>query len=183
MVPYDRNPHFLGRDGVLKSLRDKLQESKPKQYNHRVAIYGMGGVGKTQVAIEYAYRHENDYDNIYWISASDQATLLSGFQEAGTRTACIPTEIQDPTTIAKTVLAWLRTQEKWLLVVDNLDDVSVADGLLPAMDRGHTLITTPNQDAKRIPAEGFEIPVLSSADAIEIVDRQNHRLKTVFKSS
>jgi Cdc6-like AAA superfamily ATPase len=86
MMPYDSNPHFLGRDDLLKSLRDKLKETKPKQYNHRVAIYGMGGVGKTQVAIEYVYRHENDYDNVYWISASDQAALLSGFQEVGTRT-------------------------------------------------------------------------------------------------
>jgi tetratricopeptide (TPR) repeat protein len=171
MMPYDSNPHFLGRDDLLKSLKDKLKETKPKQYNHRVAIYGMGGVGKTQVAIEYVYRHENDYDNVYWISASDQAALLSGFQEVGTRTGClVSADIQDPTAVAKSVLSWLRTQERWLLVVDNLDDVSVADGLLPATDiGGHTLITTRNPDAKRIPAEGLEIPLLGRDDSIELL--------------
>jgi hypothetical protein len=89
MIPYDRNPYFLGRDGILSDLRKK-QETKPQwQYNHRVAIYGMGGVGKTQIAIEYVYRHEKDYDDIYWISASDQAALLSGFQEIGEKTGCL----------------------------------------------------------------------------------------------
>jgi Cdc6-like AAA superfamily ATPase len=71
MIPYDRNPYFLGRDGLLRQLRQKLQETNPREYNHRIAIYGMGGVGKTQLAIEYVYRYEKDYDNIYWISAFD----------------------------------------------------------------------------------------------------------------
>jgi hypothetical protein len=66
----------------------------------------MGGVGKTQVAIEYVYRHESDYDNVYRISASDQAALLSGFQDVGTRTGCLYAEI-DPTATARCVLFWL----------------------------------------------------------------------------
>jgi NB-ARC domain/Tetratricopeptide repeat len=168
MIPFDRNPYFLGRDGLLRRLRNKLEETKPKRYNHRVAIYGMGGVGKTQVAIEYVYRHQNDYDDIYWISASDQATLLSGFQEIGMRADCLFTET-DPLTIAKNVLSWLRTKQNWLLVMDNLDDISVADGFLPATDGGHTLITTRNPDAKRIPAEGFEIPIFGRDDAVELL--------------
>ena len=96
----------------------------------------MGGVGKTQVAIEYVYQHENDYYDIYWISASDQAALLSGFQEIGAKTGCLSagTEGLKPTEVAKTVLSWLRLQETWLLVIDNLDDVSVAEEFLPAMD-------------------------------------------------
>jgi len=171
MMPYERNPHFLGRDKLLIDLREKLRETKPKQYNHRVAIYGMGGVGKTQIAIEYVHRHEKDYNDIYWISAADQATLLSGFQEIGEKTRCLAGRTGlSPTEVAKEVIAWLRLQENWLLIVDNLDDVSVADGLLPATENGgHTLITTRNPNAKNIPAEGVEIPLLAKDDAVDLL--------------
>src|SRR5271168_3630796 len=139
MMPYDRNPQFVGRDDILSLLRQKLEETNPKQYSHRLAIYGMGGVGKTQVAIEYVYQRENDYDDVYWISAADQTTLLSGFQEIGAKTGCLK-PAESPLDAAKAVLVWLRLQKNWLLVIDNLDDVAVANGLLPAMDTGHTLI-------------------------------------------
>jgi tetratricopeptide (TPR) repeat protein len=186
MIPYDRNPYFLGRDGILSDLREKLQEIKPQwQYNHRVAIYGMGGVGKTQIAIEYVYRHEKDYRNIYWISASDEAALLSGFQEIGEKTGCLSTETDrsKPTEVAKKILSWLRRQDNWLLVIDNLDDVSVADGFLPAIDKtGHTLITTRNPDAKNIPAEGVEIPILGEDDSIQLLLRRSDIKEIDFPS-
>src|SRR5579862_1173460 len=66
-VPYIRNPHFTGRDDLLFRLFEMLSETKPKQYNHRVAIYGIPGVGKTQLAIEYCYRFGDFYPGIYWI--------------------------------------------------------------------------------------------------------------------
>ena len=171
MMPYERNPYFLGRDDLLIDLRQKLQETKPKQYNHRVAIYGTGGVGKTQIAIEYVYRHEKDYNDIYWVSALDQAALLSGFQEIGEKTGCLAgTMALKPVEVANAVIAWLRLRENWLLIVDNLDDITVADGLLPATQNGgHTLITTRNPNAKNIPAEGLEIPLLNENDSIDLL--------------
>jgi tetratricopeptide (TPR) repeat protein len=175
MVPYDRNPYFLGRDDLLRELRQKLQETNPRKYNHRIAVYGMGGVGKTQLTIEYVHRHEKDYDNIYWISAFDQAALLSGFQEIGSRTGCLSmgTSLKS-IEAARNVLSWLRRQKNWLLVLDNLDDISVADGFLPAMDTGgHILITTRNPNAKNIPAEGVEIPVFCETDAVELLRNQS----------
>src|SRR6202022_4051356 len=90
MMPYHRNPHFTGRDQLLIQLVDKLNETNPKKYNYRIAIYGMGGVGKTQLAIEYVYRYEARYNGIFWISAGDRAALLSGFQEMATITRCWP---------------------------------------------------------------------------------------------
>ena len=172
MMPYDRNPHFLGRGDLLTLLRQTLQETGTKTYNHRVAIYGMGGVGKTQIAIGYVYEYRKEYDNIYWISASDQAILLSGFREIGEKMGCLTTGTEGlrPTEMAKTVLYALRLQTNWLLVIDNLDDVSVVDGFLPAMDSGgHTLITTRNPDVKAVPAEGLEVPVLEHHAGVELL--------------
>ena len=80
MVPYDENPQFVGRDDLLNHLRDKLQECNPKWYKHRVAIYGMGGVGKTQCALEYVYANEKSYKRVFWISAVSRDSILSGYR-------------------------------------------------------------------------------------------------------
>ena len=131
MMPYQRNPHFIGRDELLQQIHQTLCETKPKKFNHRLAIYGMGGVGKTQIAIEYVYRFKDYYKMIFWISAATEATLFSGSQEIATRTQCVPENSNlKPSEIVKRVLSWLNEQEKWLLVIDNLDDVTVVDGYL-----------------------------------------------------
>ena len=92
IVPYQRNPHFKGRSDLLTELFNKLCETLPDQYNHRVALYGLGGVGKTQLALQYVHTHweSKTYERVYWISAVNQASLLAGFQEIGVRTQCLP---------------------------------------------------------------------------------------------
>ena len=170
MVPYSRNHHFTGRDDLLSELEEKLKDAKPKRFNHRVAIYGLGGVGKTQIAIEYTYRYDKVYNSIFWLSAADQTALLSGFEAIATSTGCAPTLNQTPDAIARAVLTWLRQQREWLLVIDNLDDVSVAEGYLPSIDaNGHLIITTRNPDYLQFPAEGIEIPVLPKDEAIDLL--------------
>ena len=172
-MPYERNPHFTGRDELLVLLNEKLRDTEDKKYNHRVAIYGMGGVGKTQLAIEYVHRNKSKYHNIFWISAADQAALLSGFQDIARLSKCVPvldTADMKPTDIASAVLSWLEKQSGWLLVMDNMDDIEVAIGFLPAMsERGHTLITTRNPDHWTIPAEGLQIPILDEQAAVQLL--------------
>ena len=80
LVPYERNPRFAGRRAFLETLLEKLQDQVPKQFSHRIALYGMGGVGKTQIALEYVYTNRSNYERIYWISAVNQASLLLGYQ-------------------------------------------------------------------------------------------------------
>src|SRR5271170_4839289 len=65
IVPYQKNEHFTGRRNVLARLCEKLCETVPRQYNHRVALYGLGGVGKTQLALEYVYSHKSVHDRVY----------------------------------------------------------------------------------------------------------------------
>lgn len=89
-MPYQRNPHFTGRDEILTLLSEKLRDTDIKKYNHRVAIYGMGGIGKTQLAIEHVHRNKAGYDSIFWISSPDQTALLSGFQVIARITDRIP---------------------------------------------------------------------------------------------
>ena len=61
-------------------LKEKLNDITPRHDNHRIALYGMGGIGKTQCALGYVYANRDVYDRIYWISAVDRTSLLSGYQ-------------------------------------------------------------------------------------------------------
>jgi NB-ARC domain len=165
-----KNPHFIGRNNLLKLLHQKLFDEKRKQYTHRVALYGLGGVGKTQLAIEYVVTHEHHYDGIYWITTVDQAGLFSGFQKIAVITGCATTELE-PSQLARVVLEWLGKQDRWLLVLDNMDDISVTGNYLPRLRAGggHLLITTCDPNATGIPAEGLEIGVLNVNDAKDLL--------------
>jgi len=173
IVPFDRNERFTGRKELLRTLKQILSEEVQSDWNHRVALYGMGGVGKTQVAIEYVYANRETYDRIYWITAETEASILSGFQEMAVRTQCLASlSIQNPDDkwVAKFVLSWLRQQKNWLIVFDNLDDITIVKHYLPK--RGpdqHTLISTRNPNADGIPARGLEVPLLEVEESIQML--------------
>jgi tetratricopeptide (TPR) repeat protein len=164
MVPYERNECFVGRDYLLTLIFDELCNIESRQYNHRVALYGVGGVGKTQTALEYVYSKKTYYSSVFWINGRDQVTLLSGFQEIALKTNCTSAiNESNPATIARKVLHWLEQESSWLLVIDTLDDISVVSGLLPStQSNGHVLITTRNANTSGIPAQGIEISVLDA---------------------
>jgi len=109
-VPYERNPFFTGRDRFLETLFKELRNKQPHCYNHRIALYGLGGVGKTQSALEYAYRYREDYAYIFWISGVDRAELYSGFEQIARLLRC-GLSLTRPEDIAKRVLLWLEGNE------------------------------------------------------------------------
>src|SRR5213083_1416008 len=80
LVPYEFNPYFTGRTHFLQVLKEKLFDIAQKHYNHRIALCGMGGIGKTQCALAYIYANRDIYDRIYWMAAVDRTSLLSGYQ-------------------------------------------------------------------------------------------------------
>ena len=130
----------------------------------------MGGIGKTQIALEYVYTNRTSYERIYWLTAVDQASLLSGYQkiakDAGLR---LGLDI-NPIEVSETVLRWLHREQSWLIVIDNLDDMEVLNGLLPENGaQKHTLITTRNPNSYGIPAEGLEVPLLDVEEAVELL--------------
>src|SRR5204863_9260578 len=83
MVPYARHARFVGREDILNMLGMKLREASVQRLDARITIYGCGGIGKTQIAIEYTYRNEKYYNMVFWISAADREALFSGLQEIG----------------------------------------------------------------------------------------------------
>ena len=170
LVPYQANPRFIGRTQFLQTLKEKLSDVAPKRDNHRIALYGMGGIGKTQCALGYVYANRDVYDRIYWITAVDRTSLLSGYQSIAKAARLHYLQNASSTEIADAVLSWLRQQQSWLLVIDNLDDIQVANSLLPENgSQKHTIITTRNPNAKGIPAEPLEVPLLNADDSIDLL--------------
>jgi hypothetical protein len=111
LVPYQSNPRSIGRAKFLQTLKEKLFDTAPKHYNHRIALYGMGGIGKTQCALGYVYANRDVYDRIYWITAIDQTSLLSGYQSIAKEARLHYLQNTSPIEIANKVLSWLRPEQ------------------------------------------------------------------------
>jgi NB-ARC domain len=171
LVPFERNPMFCGRDSLLQQIEHELLLDMSMRYNHRLALHGLGGVGKTQVALEYAYQHKNSYDHVFWIQGAERTLTISDLTRVARETNCIDVKDESqPEMISSQVLKWLNHQCGWLLIIDNVNDVNSVKDLLPATgSHGHVLITTRDSDVKRIPAEGLEIPPLPLVDAVELL--------------
>ena len=170
MVPFGRNHRFTGRCEILRELKKYLSMQESKDFSHCVALYGLGGIGKTQTALEYVYQNRMEYNRIFWINGVNQVSLLADYLELA-KAAKIEIDFQ-PTIVetAKLVLRWLEHEESWLLVIDNLDDPKVVDRLLPTTGpHRHILITTRNPNCADIPAKGIEIPLLNLEEALHLL--------------
>jgi hypothetical protein len=141
-VPYQQNPFFTGREDTLQQLYQALHADSAVALSHPQSISGLGGIGKTQTALEYAYRYSASYDAVFWVQADSAAAINSGYVALAQRLHLSERDKQDQRIIVEAVLRWLRTHPGWLLVFDSMDDLSVAEPFLPKAGRGHVLFTT-----------------------------------------
>ncbi len=137
-----QNPHFTGRAGELAGLAAGLAAGPRLTVQ---SVHGMGGVGKTQLAGEYAYAHAADYDVVWWITADEPALIADQFAALAAGLGLEPDS--DPDAIRAAVHEALRTAGNWLLIFDNADTVTgirgwLPGGPVPAEVRGHVIITT-----------------------------------------
>jgi tetratricopeptide (TPR) repeat protein len=159
-LPFVRNPFFTGRDDLLARLHTYLHATQTTALRQPVALSGLGGVGKTQVAIEYAYRYSSEYQAVLWVRAETIETLNASYTEIA-RT--LQQDTQEQSKIVQMVKAWLETQRGWLLLLDNADDLTTVQPFLPARSSGHTLLMTRTQMigkfARRLEVETLDAEV------------------------
>jgi hypothetical protein len=133
---------FAGRDEDLADLHTALLGAKGAP----VALSGLGGVGKTRVAIEYAWSRETIYSALLFVSANDGAALNTGLAGlTAFEVLNLPEkEARDDATKITAVLQWLELNPTWLMILDNVDDgaaVAEVAKLMPRLKNGHVVIT------------------------------------------
>jgi hypothetical protein len=158
-----RNPGFTGRDRLLAELRKRLLAGDRAVVQ---ALRGMGGVGKTQLAVEYAHRFAGYYDLAWWIN-SEQAELIGDQVAAlGLALGCIPPGAATEA-VRWAVPAELRERGGWLLVFDNAERAEDIMTWLPG-GGGHVLITSRERDWDEV-AASVEVDVLTRPESVAIL--------------
>jgi tetratricopeptide (TPR) repeat protein/transcriptional regulator with XRE-family HTH domain len=144
-VPHLRNLYFTGREQVLAHLQETLSGKKTVALTQASAISGLGGIGKTQVAVEYAYRYGSKYQAVLWANADTYKSLVSDFVTLAALLNLAEKDGVDQRRAVDAVIRWLQGHSQWLLILDNADDLEMVYDFLPARGAGHTLLTSRSQ--------------------------------------
>ena len=163
-----RNPDFTGREDLLGDLSEALH-TKSKASVLPQTLHGLGGVGKTQLAVEYVYRNVDRYDLVWWISAEQISRVLASLAGLGDRLGLPASEDLGQT--ARTVLDALATSPlRWLLVFDNADQPDDIAQWVPSAG-GHVIITSRNQAWARL-GDAIEVDVFRRDESIELLRKR-----------
>ncbi|MEV6400985.1 FxSxx-COOH system tetratricopeptide repeat protein [Streptomyces sp. NPDC051907] len=163
-----RTTSFTGRTELLESIREQLRTGK-----HTILLRGMGGVGKSLLAQEFAHRYKGDYD-IVWHIQAEQRNLAVEQYAAMARHLGLP-ERKNPTDMARAVRQALDLGEpyhRWLLILDNADDAGDLPELLAGGRSGHVLITSQRSEGWTRHAETVEIGVFNRPESVSHLCRR-----------
>ncbi|CAG9977751.1 unnamed protein product [Clonostachys byssicola] len=190
-VPYSSNENFIGRIDILRQLESCFDLSNiNRTWQPRIALYGLGGIGKTQIAIQFTYwlRYHFPDVAVYWVHASNADRFRQSFtliaQECG-----IP-GLDDPENDVLPLLkAWLGKKDngRWLMVIDNADDEALftthhqtsasssrssgnLGGFIPDCANGNILITTRNKKAGSRLTKGKQLIEIGKMDISDCVN-------------
>jgi tetratricopeptide (TPR) repeat protein len=144
-VPQARNPNFTGREEMLAALRAALASGQAAALTHvPQAIHGLGGVGKTQLAIEYACRHRAEYPVVWWVRAEEPATLAGDYAALAAALDLLQKDAREQAVVVEAARRWLEQNTGWLLVFDNAGEPADIRDYLPRSAGGHVIITSRN---------------------------------------
>ncbi|MFC8512743.1 FxSxx-COOH system tetratricopeptide repeat protein [Streptomyces sp. NPDC057257] len=163
-----RNPNFTGREELLEKLHQRLLREKATAVLPH-ALHGMGGVGKSLLAVEYLYRRMSEYDVVWWISAERTAQISLSLVELAPRLGLTPGS--DASSTVASVLEALRVGRpyaNWLLVFDNAESPEAVQQFFPAGGPGNILITSRNPQWASI-ARPLEVDVFMREESKQLL--------------
>jgi tetratricopeptide (TPR) repeat protein len=173
-VPFRRNPHFTGRGELLAGLRSALNSGQPAAVQ---VLHGLGGVGKTLLAVEYAYRHARDYSQVWWLRAEEPVTLAGDYARLADQLDLPLKDDKDQSLIVKAVRRWLGGNRGWLLVFDNAEKPEDLGEYLPQTPQGHVIITSRSPNWRNIGGT-LPVEVLPREQAIQLLLRRSGSKET-----
>jgi NB-ARC domain len=165
-LPHNRNPNFTGREEHLASPKVAQSSGKPAALIQ--AIHGLGGVGKTQLALEYAYRNVAEYDIVWWVRSEEPATMAADYASLAKALDLPEKEAANQLLIIKAVKQWLEQHPKWLLVFDNAKDRADVKKYILHGQMGHVLITYRNANWRGIAAP-LDVKVLERSESVDLL--------------
>ncbi|MFD0522593.1 FxSxx-COOH system tetratricopeptide repeat protein [Paractinoplanes durhamensis] len=175
-----RNMRFTGREDDLRDLRRLLNATGSMALlpgSAPIALQGMGGIGKTQMAIEYVYRFQAAYDLVWWITADPPQFIDVGLGDLATRLR-LPMigRVTETTRAVLNALERGEPYERWLIIYDNADEIEAVRQFLPR-GRGHVLVTSRNLQW-RDTVETIPIEVFARRESITYLRRRVPSLTT-----
>ena len=171
VVPFGLNPRFFGRQSETMRTKEVL-DPEGKQKLRVLAIHGLGGVGKSQLALNYANTSMKLYDAIIWIPSETQIKMTAALSTFAKKLGLpVNSDTEDGIQSSQKVRDWLNTSEKsFLLVFDNVDNAEMLLQVWPASETGSIIITTrsPSVASKRA-REVMHLQSFSTEDGLEVL--------------
>lgn len=181
--------NFIGRTKEMEIMRQVLQPGMMSTKQQKLVLGGMGGIGKTQLAIAYADQHRDCYDSVFWLNATSDLTLHSNLSMIAGRILSSKDlmNLSDDQILIR-VHEWLSDgrNTRWLLIFDNHDDPSGFDiaRYFPYAAHGSIIITTRLPDLVRVSSRQVRIqPLVDVADSLEILRTRSGRENTMNGTS
>lgn len=177
LVPFPHNPDFVGRETELASLHDMLQQGKSIVGIRPTVLVGLGGIGKTQLAVEYAHAYRADYPSgVFWLNAINP--LLLEFAKAAELLELANSDTPRDTA-AQRYFEYLNQHTDTLVIFDNVEEpknlnVPFTAGLIPANLQCRTLFTTRKRDFPN-QFQSFEVRTLPESAALRLLLRHPSR--------
>jgi tetratricopeptide (TPR) repeat protein len=174
-LPFLRNPLFTGRTAQFDQIHQYLNESGSVALTQPVSISGLGGIGKTQLALEYAYRcYQNKvYRAVLWVDAADEATLEASYGDLVTPLGLPELDEQELAKRVQAVMQWLEDHTNWLLIMDNADNLQLARSFFPSCDHARILLTTRSQIVGNTIARKIELDKMEPAEGLLFLLRRS----------
>jgi len=160
-VPFLRNPLFTGREALLQRLHHALAPGQ--SVSTPCALSGLGGMGKTQTALEYAHRFRAAYSAVLWARAETRDTLLEDVVVLADTLGLLKPEKPEQARAVASVKHWLSEHADWLLILDNVDDLALTQEVLPTSHAGQVLLTTRTQITGTL-AQRIELPPMEQEE-------------------
>jgi tetratricopeptide (TPR) repeat protein len=174
-VPFARNAFFTGRADIIERIESLLSSNGSAALSQ--VISGLGGIGKTQTAVEYTYRFRDRYDVVIWAVAESEVTLTSSYVQVAPLLDLREASAAEPSRIVEAVKRWLETNRRWLLILDNADTPALLPRFLPSSDTGHVLITSRAQVFQVVGiANPLDLSVWSVPESVEFLFRRLGRV-------
>ncbi len=175
-IPYQRNPYFTGREAVLGRIHEHFVQAKTATLTQPVAITGLGGIGKTQIAIEYAYHYAQEYQTVFWLHASSYEVLASDFAAIPTVLNLPEKSVVDQVKRIEAVKEWLTRMTHWLIIFDDANELEIIHDFLPQKCFGHIIITTRSSATGKL-AQAIKVKEMQLEDGTSFLLRRSKAIE------